>query len=110
MDRLKVLIIVGRSTSQEYLEKLLRRLRSCPFGDHLLVSSFSDDLVRVLAEPRILGLPSVDEELPNAVLGAMAMECPVVATNEAVKDGMTRHLMSIPISDDLLLGRLRFLY
>ncbi|MFQ5797058.1 MAG: glycosyltransferase family 4 protein [Bacteroidota bacterium] len=107
-------LIVGRPTSQSYYEELLRRLRSSQYGDHILLTGFRDDVESVLADTDILVLPSVEEGLPNVVLEAMAMECPVVATdvcatNEAVEDDVTGYLIPFPISNDLLVGRLRSL-
>ena len=107
-------LIVGAPTSHSYNVELLRRLRACPFGDHILLTGFRDDVDRVLADTDILFLPSLEEGLPNAILEAMAMKCPVLATdvcatNEAVEDGVTGFLVPIPISKDLLVRRLRSL-
>ena len=107
-------MIIGNPTSQAYYEELLKKLETSPVRDHFILTGFRRDVERILADTDILVLPSIEEGLPNAVLEAMAMECPVIATEvcatgEAVEEGVTGYLIPVPVSKDLLGSRLQSL-
>lgn len=72
------LVVVGDGPEQEKLNKLIRDLR---LGENVRLVGRQDDVKPYYALADIFVLPSHSEGTPNALLEAMAMGVPVVATS-----------------------------
>jgi len=107
-------LFVGTPTWGVYYEKLREFIENSGQAGHLILTGFRADVPRVLADTDVLVLPSAEEGLPNVVLEAMAMHCPVIATDvggtgEVVEDGVNGFLLPVPVSLPLFCQRLEFL-
>ena len=100
MSRLKTsnlrCVILGDGPERARLEALVRKLE---LGDRVQLPGERGDIASRLAACDIYCLPSLWEGLPNALLEAMALGLPVVASNvdgvpEAVEDGKTGLLVA----------------
>lgn len=87
-------LIVGRKleTDTAYWERLQRLTVELGLQESVIFAGFRDDIPKVLAALDVFVLPSVLESCPVALLEAMAMKTPVVATDvgavvEIVDDG-----------------------
>ena len=92
-------LIVGQGEDKSALVETARRVGVV---DHFHFTGFVEDIPRMLCGIDILVHPSLSEGLPNAVLEAMAMGKPVVATSvggvtELIEDGKSGIL--IPARD-----------
>jgi len=84
-------LIVGAGSQRRELERLARDL---DIESRVIFAGYRPDVVKMLAIMDVFVLPSLYEGFPNAVLEAMAIAKPVVATRvggtpEAVEDGVT---------------------
>jgi len=84
-------LIVGDGSQRRELERLARDLG---IESRVIFAGYRPDVVKMLAIMDVFVLPSLYERFPNAVLEAMAIAKPVVATRvggtpEAVEDGVT---------------------
>ena len=108
-------LFVGNTTDQEYCRKLVEQIRqSSLFRERMILTGFRDDVPSIFADTDILVLPSEAEGLPNVVLEAMAMRCPVIATDvggtgEVLEDSVNGFLLRMPIQLGHLCDRLGFL-
>jgi glycosyltransferase involved in cell wall biosynthesis len=99
--------LVGAGHLREEYE---RRCAEMGIADVVEFLGYRDDMPELLAQTDISVLTSVDEGIPRAMLEAMAMRVPTVATNvvgtkETVVDGVTGFL--VPLNDvDALTDRL----
>jgi len=89
-------IVVGRrlTTAPGYWERLQQLTAALGLERDVICTGFCDDIPSMLAALDVFVLASIRESCPNAVLEAMAMKVPVVATNvgavsELVADGLT---------------------
>lgn len=89
-------VIVGRKldTDLAYWGRLQRLTAECGLVKDIVYAGFRDDVPAILAAMDVFVLPSVLESCPVALLEAMAMKTPVVATNvgavtEMVDSGRT---------------------
>ncbi|HNY77371.1 MAG TPA: glycosyltransferase family 4 protein [Sedimentisphaerales bacterium] len=89
-------IVVGRrlTTAPGYWERLQQLTAALGLERDVIYTGFCDDIPSMLAALDVFVLASIRESCPNAVLEAMAMKVPVVATNvgavsELVADGLT---------------------
>ncbi|HPC94599.1 MAG TPA: glycosyltransferase [Sedimentisphaerales bacterium] len=89
-------IIVGRrlTTAPGYWERLQQLTAALGLEHDVIFTGFRDDIPSILAALDVFVLASIRESCPNAVLEAMAMKVPVVATDvgavsELVADGRT---------------------
>jgi glycosyltransferase involved in cell wall biosynthesis len=89
-------LVVGRKldTDVAYGEELLQLTTELGLRENVIFAGFRDDVPRVLAALDVFVLPSVLESCPVALLEAMAMRTPVVATDvgavrEIVEHGRT---------------------
>ncbi|MBE0534400.1 MAG: glycosyltransferase family 4 protein [Phycisphaerae bacterium] len=89
-------LIIGEPlhNKSDYYQALLDRVEACGLKDRVLFAGFRGDVATVLSVFDVLILPSVTEACPMAVLEAMAMKVPVVATDvggvrEQIIDGQT---------------------
>jgi glycosyltransferase involved in cell wall biosynthesis len=98
----KVWLIGGGSLREEY-QALCERMES----DHLVhFLGYRDDVPELLAQTDILVLTSIMEGIPRAVLEAMAMGVPVVATRvtgtaEVVRHGQTGYTVELGDAEGL---------
>jgi glycosyltransferase involved in cell wall biosynthesis len=107
-------LFVGMLTRSMYCGKLREFIENSGHAEHLILADFRADVARILADTDVLVLPSAVEGLPNVVLEAMAMRCPVIATDvggtkEVVEDGVNGFLLSMPIPAGRLCEKLEFL-
>ncbi len=89
-------IVVGRrlTTTPGYWERLQQLTAALGLERDVIYTGFCDDIPSMLAALDVFVLASIRESCPNAVLEAMAMKLPVVATDvgavsELVADGRT---------------------
>jgi glycosyltransferase involved in cell wall biosynthesis len=89
-------IIVGRKldTDPGYWDHLQQLTAQLGLTDDVLYTGFRDDIPAILSALDVFVLTSIEESCPVALLEAMAMEVPVVATDvgavtEMVEDGRT---------------------
>ena len=97
------MIIAGEGRQRGTLEALAEGLG---LGDRVLLLGHREDTVAVYEAMDAFALSSLREGLPNALLEAMAMEVPVVATRVAgvprlVEDGLSGLLVEPGSEDDL---------
>jgi glycosyltransferase involved in cell wall biosynthesis len=83
--------IVGEGEERPRLEALIRELDR---ADRIRLLGYRSDVRDFLETLDILALSSLREGLPNAVLEAMAMEVPVVATRVSGVPGLIDHGMN----------------
>jgi len=88
-------VIVGEVTLDADLQRLVAEQG---LGDHLHVLGRRADMPEVLSAFDLFVLSSHDEGMSNAILEAMAMQQPVVATDvggtgEVIQEGVTGHLV-----------------
>lgn len=81
-------VIVGEVTFDDTLEQLVRDLG---VQDHLTLLGRRADMPEVLSAFELFVLSSHDEGMSNAVLEAMAMQLPVVATDVGGTGEVVRH-------------------
>ena len=96
--------LIGDGVLRAELEAQARALGIADFIDFM---GHRDDVGVLLGESAVFAFPSLMEAFPNAVMEAMAVGLPVVATNvggipELVTDGVTGLL--VPASDDKALA------
>ena len=87
-DRDIRLVIVGDGSYREILERMINERG---LGDFVILTGQRTDVPDLLAASDVFVMPSIEEGLPNAMLEAMSMGLPVVATNvggipEALRD------------------------
>ena len=89
------LLLAGAGPQEKNLRKIIQEngLGSC-----VIMPGFREDVARVLKTLDVFVFPSLEEALGTAVLEAMAMERPVVATRvggipEVVQEGKTGYLV-----------------
>ena len=109
-----VFLMVGDTISDEpklvaYKEALRRKVQFHKIGERFIFTGLRSDVIEVLAATDIFVLSSVFDILPTAVIEAMAMGKPVVATSvggvpEIVKDGITGIIVPPRSSIDLAEG------
>jgi glycosyltransferase involved in cell wall biosynthesis len=82
MDRARFLV-VGRKleTDVSHWEHLLQLMKGLGLTENVIFAGFRSDIPRVLTALDVFVLPSVLESCPVALLEAMAMKTPVVATD-----------------------------
>jgi glycosyltransferase involved in cell wall biosynthesis len=109
-------LIVGQPISKE--PDLPNRIRSAidelGLEGRVILAGFRDDVQRLMRRFSVLCLTSDSEGMPNAVLEAMAVGCPVVATRvggipELIKDGQNGLLVDRGDSAGLALAVRRLL-
>ena len=91
------LVIVGEPRGPEgeaYAERLLAYVKDAGLQAHVIFTGWRTDVSRILRCLDVFVLPSLNEGLPRAILEAMAVGLPVVATRaggnaELVRDGET---------------------
>lgn len=81
-------VIVGEVPADDWIEKLVAELG---LQDHLTLLGRRSDMPEVLSAFDLFVLSSHDEGMSNAVLEAMAMELPVVATDVGGTGEVVRH-------------------
>jgi glycosyltransferase involved in cell wall biosynthesis len=81
-------VIVGEVSLDDTLQELVRALR---LEDHLSLLGRRSDMPEVLSAFDVFVLSSHDEGMSNAILEAMAMEKPVVATDVGGTGEVVRH-------------------
>jgi glycosyltransferase involved in cell wall biosynthesis len=103
-------LIVGRQldTDPGYWERLQELAARLGLTEDFFYPGFRDDIPGVLSALDVFVLPSVRESCPMAILEAMAMQVPVVATDvgaaaELVLDGQTGFVVP-PGSSEALAG------
>ncbi len=79
-------------------ENLLRILAEKQLQGTVIMPGFLEDMPRVLNSMDVFVFPSLEEAFPNAVIEAMAMEKPIVATRvggipDIVEEGQTGYLV-----------------
>jgi glycosyltransferase involved in cell wall biosynthesis len=100
------LLVLGDGPDRE---AVLRSLR--PAGDAVVAPGFRSDVLSVLDGVDVLIHPSRVDALPTALIEAMAVEVPVIASDvggipEIVVDGETGILVESPVSAEALSGAL----
>lgn len=101
-------LIVGAELQgkQKYMQKLRDLVVSLGLGDHVILAGFREDIPEILSMLDVFVLSSVSEACPVAVLEALAMRLPVVATDvggvrEQIVDGKSGMVVG-PGKPDLL--------
>jgi len=89
------LLLVGEGPQEN---NLLRMIEAKGIGASVIMPGFRDDIARVLNTLDVFVFPSLQEALGTAILEAMAMKKPVVASRvggipEVVADGRTGYLV-----------------
>jgi len=84
-------LIVGEGKERNNLEQKIKNLG---LDDKVIFTGFCSDIKEILYSLDVFVLPSIREGQPIALLEAMAMETPIVATdiegvNETIVDGIT---------------------
>jgi glycosyltransferase involved in cell wall biosynthesis len=84
-------LIVGEGKERNNLEQIIKKLG---LSDKIIFTGFCNDIKEILYSLDVFVLPSIREGQPIALLEAMAMETPIVATdiegvNETIVDGIT---------------------
>jgi len=100
------LVVAGEVELDDELQTLVA---SAGLGDRLHLLGRRSDVPEVLSAMDVFVLSSHDEGMSNAILEAMAMEKPVVATDvggtsEIVSEGVTGHLVPARDADALARG------
>ena len=77
---------------------LLRLIDAKQLHDTVVMPGFIDDMPRLLNSMDVFVFPSLEEAYPNAILEAMAMQKPIVATRvggipDILEDGQTGYLV-----------------
>jgi glycosyltransferase involved in cell wall biosynthesis len=98
-------LIIGDGPERANLEKMARQLE---LDNHVLFLGPRRDVERLLSAMDIFVLASLRESFPLSIREAMAMGCPVVATQvggipELIHDGETGYL--VPPADGIALGK-----
>lgn len=77
------LVIVGQKldSQRSYYERLQQKVRALDIEQRVSFTGWRDDIPELLNTFDLFVLPSTTEACPIVVLEAMAMGCPVVATN-----------------------------
>ena len=88
------LILVGEIVDQAYARGCEALARQMGIEDHVIWAGYREDMAEILQDADIFALPSNGEAFSRAVIEAMAVGLPVVATDvggtkEAVIDGVT---------------------
>lgn len=101
-ERFKVWLVGGGSLREEY-QSLCGRM---DYGHLIHFLGYRDDVPQLLAQTDILVLTSIMEGIPRAVLEAMVVGLPVVATRvtgtaEVVQHGQTGYLVELGDAEDL---------
>jgi glycosyltransferase involved in cell wall biosynthesis len=101
-ERFKVWLVGGGSLREEY-QSLCGRM---DYGHLIHFLGYRNDVPQLLAQTDILVLTSIMEGIPRAVLEAMAVGLPVVATRvtgtaEVVQHGQTGYLVELGDAEDL---------
>jgi glycosyltransferase involved in cell wall biosynthesis len=92
VDRVRFLIVGRRlDTDVAYSEHLLQQTAALGLQENVIFAGFRDDVPRVLAALDVFVLSSVLESCPLALLEAMAMKTPVVATDVGAVSEMVEH-------------------
>ena len=108
------LVVVGGNIAQDispFAEQFRRRVDELGVADRVVLTGITDHVERYLATCDVFVLPSYREGMPRALLEAMCLGLPVVASDirgcrEIVLDGVTGYLY--PVRDvDALMERLR---
>jgi glycosyltransferase involved in cell wall biosynthesis len=89
------LLLVGEGPQEK---NLLRLIEELGIRDSVIMPGFQDDMPRVLNSMDVFVFPTLEEAFPNAVMEAMAMRKPVVASRvggvpDIVQDGQTGYLV-----------------
>lgn len=106
------ILIVGRPEGG-YEKAVEEKIRACGLGPRARVFQYDGNIFDIMGVLDLYALPSYSESLPNAVVEAMAMGKPVIATRitglpEAVIDGETGFLVA-PGDIGALAAKLRLL-
>ncbi|TKX62982.1 glycosyltransferase family 1 protein [Halorubrum sp. ASP1] len=77
------LVIVGKQleSQQQYYDRLVERLAELGIETRVTFLGWRDDIPRLLGSFDVFVLASITEACPMVVLEAMAIQCPVVATD-----------------------------
>lgn len=97
------LVLAGTGSSEERLRKLVREQGN---EDIVHFAGFVDDVKSILASTDLYVAPSLHEGMPSAVMEAMAMQVPVVATSvgghlELLGESAPENLVPVKNSDRL---------
>jgi glycosyltransferase involved in cell wall biosynthesis len=89
------LLLVGEGPQEK---NLLRIIEELGIRDSVILPGYREDMPRVLNSMDVFVFPTLEEAFPNAVMEAMAMRKPVVATGvggvpDIVQDGQTGYLV-----------------
>jgi len=103
VPRLRV-IVAGRSGS--HTDVLRRTVEDLRLGNHVQFLGARADIAEILTAADVFVMPSRREGFPGAVLEAMALEAPIVASaipqiSEAVADGVAR---LVPVESSVALA------
>lgn len=98
----------------ELKDALLRQTKTLGLENHVLFFGMRDDVPEIMSCSDLFVLPSVNEGFGVVLLEAMAMKCPIVATNvggvpEVVLDGETGILVPPKDSAQLAIGIIKLL-
>lgn len=117
MDRVvssgkKVSLVLIGDGPERY--NLVQQVKALGLQENVFSPGYVRDPQRLLEDIDLMVLPSHTEGLPNAVLEALLMEVPVLATRvggtpEVITDGKTGRLVSAHSPDELAAGILEFL-
>jgi len=103
-------LVVGRKldTDPGYWDHLQRLTRQLGLEPDVIYTGFREDIPAVLSALDLFVLPSLQESCPVALLEAMAMQVPVVATNVGAVREMVTHEQTgfvVPPADSEALAR-----
>jgi glycosyltransferase involved in cell wall biosynthesis len=90
------LLLVGGGPQENNLRRQIDDLR---LGGNVILPGFREDMPRVLNTMDVYVFPTLEEAFPNAVMEAMAMRRPVVASRvggvpDLIRDGETGYLVA----------------
>jgi glycosyltransferase involved in cell wall biosynthesis len=83
IDESAHLVVVGKrlESQQRYYDRLVERLAELGIESRVTFLGWRDDIPRLLESFDVFVLASITEACPMVVLEAMAMQCPIVATD-----------------------------
>lgn len=98
-------LVVGEG-DDVFFEELKKQVREKGLSSKIIFTGIRDDIPQLLADIDVFCLPTHKEGLGTAILEAMAIERPVVATRvggipDSVEDGVTGYLVEPGDSDNL---------
>lgn len=100
------LLLVGKKTSERYFKKICGLVEEYELGEHVIFAGNRSDIPDILKATDLFILPSRSEGTPAALIEAMAVGVPCIATDtggipEVIEDGQNGFLFQRENADEL---------